>query len=54
MSVLKNSRKRYSLRSASTESAAAHIKPDLVLIYARPDPATLRLVRLGSHSELFG
>ena len=31
-----------------------HIKPDLVLIYARPDPATLRLVRLGSHSELFG
>lgn len=29
-----------------------HIKPDLVLIYQKPDAATLRLVRLGSHSEL--
>jgi mRNA interferase YafQ len=29
-----------------------HIKPDLVLIYRRPDPETLQLVRLGSHSEL--
>ena len=31
-----------------------HIHPDLVLIYAKPDAKTLRLVRLGSHSELFG
>jgi mRNA interferase YafQ len=29
-----------------------HIKPDLVLIYAKPNPITLRLARLGSHSEL--
>jgi mRNA interferase YafQ len=29
-----------------------HIKPDLVLIYQKPDSKTLRLVRLGSHSEL--
>jgi mRNA interferase YafQ len=29
-----------------------HIKPDLVLIYLKPDAQTLRLVRLGSHSEL--
>jgi mRNA interferase YafQ len=29
-----------------------HIKPDLVLIYRTPDPETLELVRLGSHSEL--
>ena len=29
-----------------------HIKPDLVLIYEKPDATTLRLVRLGSHSEL--
>lgn len=29
-----------------------HIRPDLVLIYQKPDDATLRLVRLGSHSEL--
>ena len=31
-----------------------HLKPDLVLIYRKPDPNTLDLVRLGSHSELFG
>jgi len=29
-----------------------HIRPDLVLIYRVPDPETLELVRLGSHSEL--
>jgi mRNA interferase YafQ len=29
-----------------------HVKPDLVLIYRKPDEATLQLVRIGSHSEL--
>ncbi|HIJ83853.1 MAG: addiction module toxin, RelE/StbE family [Magnetococcales bacterium] len=29
-----------------------HIRPDLVLIYRKPDDAVLQLVRLGSHSEL--
>jgi mRNA interferase YafQ len=29
-----------------------HIRPDLVLIYRKPDANTLELVRLGSHSEL--
>jgi mRNA interferase YafQ len=29
-----------------------HIRPDLVLIYRKPDAKTLDLVRLGSHSEL--
>ncbi len=29
-----------------------HIKPDLVLIYRKPDNESLELVRLGSHSEL--
>lgn len=29
-----------------------HVKPDLVLIYSKPDDETLQLVRLGSHSEL--
>ncbi len=29
-----------------------HVKPDLVLIYQKPAAGTLRLVRLGSHSEL--
>ena len=29
-----------------------HIKPDLVLIYQKPDDDRLVLARLGSHSEL--
>jgi len=29
-----------------------HIKPDLVLIYRKPNNVVLQLVRLGSHSEL--
>ncbi len=29
-----------------------HIKPDVVLLYRKPDADTLQLVRLGSHSEL--
>jgi len=29
-----------------------HIRPDLILIYRKPDDVTLELVRLGSHSEL--
>jgi mRNA interferase YafQ len=30
-----------------------HIKPDVLLIYRKPDEETLHLARLGSHSELF-
>jgi len=30
-----------------------HLRPDLILIYRKPDLETLELVRLGSHSELF-
>jgi mRNA interferase YafQ len=29
-----------------------HLKPDLILIYQKPDDNSLVLVRLGSHSEL--
>src|SRR5438045_9216720 len=29
-----------------------HIRPDLILIYTKPDAESLELVRLGSHSEL--
>ncbi len=29
-----------------------HVRPDLVLIYRKPDANHLDLVRLGSHSEL--
>jgi addiction module RelE/StbE family toxin len=31
-----------------------HLKPDLLLIYRKPDNEVLQLVRMGSHSELFG
>ena len=40
------------LSAATGKITGCHIKPDLVLIYQQPDDATLRLVRLGSHSEL--
>ena len=29
-----------------------HIRPDLILIYRKPNAVQLQLVRLGSHSEL--
>jgi mRNA interferase YafQ len=31
-----------------------HLRPDLLLIYRKPNSEVLQLVRLGSHSELFG
>lgn len=31
-----------------------HIKPDVVLIYLKKDDDILQLVRLSSHSDLFG
>ena len=34
------------------EHRDCHIKPDLVLIYRKPDKKRLQLIRLGSHSEL--
>ena len=29
-----------------------HVRPDLILLYQKPDADSLRLVRLGPHSEL--
>ena len=29
-----------------------HIRPDLILIYRKPDDESLDLIRLGSHSDL--
>jgi len=31
-----------------------HVRPDLLLVYEKPDKDTLLLERLGSHAELFG
>jgi mRNA interferase YafQ len=30
-----------------------HIKPDMVLIYSKPNKSTLWIARIGTHSELF-
>jgi mRNA interferase YafQ len=30
-----------------------HIKPDVVLIYSKPNKSTLWLARIGTHSEVF-
>jgi len=35
-----------------TDHRDCHIKPDLILIYRKPDATHLDLVRLGSHSEI--
>ena len=37
----------------TVQARECHIKPDLLLIYAKP-PGELQLLRLGSHAELFG
>jgi len=33
---------------------SCHLMPDLLLVYEWPDHKTLRLVRLGTHSKLYG
>jgi mRNA interferase YafQ len=40
------------LDGAWNDHRDCHIRPDLILIYRKPDETTLELVRLGSHSEL--
>ena len=42
----------HALSGEWTDHRDCHVKPDLILIYQKPDADTLRLVRLGSHSEL--
>lgn len=37
-----------------TDHRECHIKPDLLLIYRKHGDDLLQLVRLGSHSDLFG
>ena len=44
----------HSLSNDWNDHRECHIKPDLLLIYRRPKPDILQLVRLGSHSDLFG
>ena len=42
----------HSLSGQWKDHRDCHVKPDLILIYRKPDDLTLQLVRLGSHSEL--
>ncbi len=35
-----------------TDHRDCHVRPDLVLIYRKPDSENIDLVRLGSHSDL--
>lgn len=42
----------HALTGAWKDHRDCHIRPDLVLIYRKPDAERLQLVRLGSHAEL--
>ena len=42
----------HALSGSWTDFRDCHVRPDLVLIYQKPDAKTLRLVRIGSHAEL--
>ena len=42
----------HELAGAWKDHRDCHVRPDLVLIYRKPDAEHLDLVRLGSHSEL--
>jgi mRNA interferase YafQ len=42
----------HALTGAWHDHRDCHIKPDLVLLYRKPNDTVLQLVRLGSHSEL--
>ena len=49
---LPESNKDHALAGEWKDHRDCHIRPDLILIYRKPDNETLDLVRLGSHSEL--
>jgi mRNA interferase YafQ len=46
--------REHALSGEWSDHRECHLKPDLLLIYRKPDPQVLQLVRMGSHSELFG
>ena len=50
--LLAASYRDHALTGAWSGYRDCHVRPDLVLIYEKPDDATLRLVRLGSHGKL--
>ena len=50
---LREKHRDHSLGGNWKDHRECHVKPDLLLIYKRIDTETLRLARMGSHSELF-
>ena len=46
--------KDHPLKGQWAPNRECHLRPDLLLVYRKPDDETLTLIRLGSHSELFG
>ncbi len=46
--------KDHQLAGSMKDFRACHLRPDVPLLYELPNASTLRLVRLGSHSDLFG
>ena len=49
---LEAARRDHALTGRWADHRDCHVKPDLVLIYRKPEEQTLHLVRLGSHAEL--
>jgi mRNA interferase YafQ len=50
--VLPDRYRDHALMGDWTDHRDCHVKPDLTLIYRKPDTETLQRVRLGSHAEL--
>ena len=42
----------HALSGPWTDFRDCHVRPDLMLVYQKPDARTLRLVRIESHTEL--
>lgn len=51
--VLDKRRQDHALVGNWRDHRECHLRPDLLLIYRKPDERTLQLMRLGSHSDLF-
>lgn len=49
---LEHRHRDHALSGEWADHRECHVKPDLLLIYQKPDGGTLRLVRLGAHSAL--
>ena len=50
--TLSEKHRDHALAGEWTDHRDCHIKPALVLIYRKPNPEVIQLIRLGSHSEL--